>query len=410
MIIKHLYSNKKLWIIILYLAFLILSITLIKLFLFPDSLKETNFLNWDAEHYHWIKNNGYEGFRIAFFPLFPLIWNVLSCGVYGIVVINALIFFLSYYLLIKPLKLDALEVLLYLSIPSCIFYFLPYTESLFFATSTLILFGLNKDKTSLIIVGLFLCTLTRPAFIFFIPAIIFSELYHEKLNYKSLLRISSYIMILLIGLMIVFGIHFYYTGNWFSYFEISKGWGGGVLQLPKLPFTSWAGGLIVRLDGAAMLVGIFSGFLLLAILLKAKFLKNTSIPKEVVFSLSYLGGITLFIIFRGGTLFSLNRFVFAVPFIIVAFNFWIKLNYNFKTKQLLYIFGFIFLFWFLFNSFVHIQTLMKFLLLSLYVMIIFVVKSDKTLVRKIAMVLFIILNVTFQIFFYFRFLNGEWVG
>ncbi|MBL0049567.1 MAG: hypothetical protein IPP32_15890 [Bacteroidetes bacterium] len=406
---KYLFNNKKAWTIILYLAFLCLLLGLIRLFLFPDLLKETNFLNWDAEHYNWIKKNGYAGFRIAFFPLFPIVWYILSCGIYSMALINALVFLISYYLLIKLLNLSTLEIVLYLSIPSFIFFYLPYTESLFFATSTLTIYGVKKEKTILISMGIFLCALTRPSFIFLIPAVIFTEILYEKLNTKSILRILSYIIISLIGLAIVFGIHSYYTGNWFAYFEISKGW-GGVLHFPILPYTSWGGGLIVRLDGASMLFGIFSGILLLSIYFKASFLKNTSIPKEVIFSLIYLCGITLFIMLRGGTLFSLNRFIFACPFIIIAFNFWTKLNYDIKTKELFYIFGSIILFWLLLGSYVHIQTFLKYFLLSIYVSLIFVIKLDNFLVRKLAFFLLITLNITFQIILYVRFLNGNWVG
>jgi len=116
------------------------------------------------------------------------------------------------------------------------------------------------------------------------------------------------------------------------------------------------------------------------------------------------------LIFRGGSLFSLNRFIFATPFIIVAFNFWLKQNYKFNTKQLLYIFGFIFLFWLLFGSYGHIQTLLIFLSLSFYVFLIFAIKFEKNIVSKIASILLILINITFQIIFYVRFLNGGWVG
>lgn len=395
--------------ILLYLLVFLLSVIFSTQLCAPDSLKESNFLNWDAEHYHWIKTNGYEGFRIAFFPLLPFMWKALSFGTYGIVLMNAALFISAFYYLVKMLKMDTVEVLLYLSIPSGIFYFLPYTESLFFFMSTLILVGYNKNKTGLVIAGLLLSSLARPAFIFFLPAIILTELYNQKITFKSIVRIAVFSLTLVVGLAIVFGIHFYYTGNWFSYFEMTKGW-GGILQFPKLPFTSWAGGMILRLDGVALLTGIFSGILLVVIFVKARFLKNIEIPKELVFSLSYLAGITLFILFRGGALFSLNRFVFAVPFIIVAFNFWRKLDIRFNMKQLWLVFGLIFFFWFLFNSFVHIQTILKFLALTCYVILIFAIKSDRMKVRNTSLILFISVNIIFQIIFYLRFLNAGWIG
>ena len=154
-----------------------------------------------------------------------------------------------------------------------------------------------------------------------------------------------------------------------------------------------------------------SGSFLTALILKLKWVKDTVLPKEVIFSLAYLGGITIAVLlFRGGSLFSLNRFVFATPFIIVVLNYWIKQQFNLKIKKLLLIFGLIFIFWFLFGSYVHIQQIIKFGLLSLYATLIFALKSDKEIIRKYSLILLIIINFSFQIIFYIRFLNGDWVG
>jgi hypothetical protein len=190
---------------------------------------------------------------------------------------------------------------------------------------------------------------------------------------------------------------------------MSKGW-GGVFHFLKLPFTSWGGDLIARFDGVSMLFGIFSGLLLFFIFLKTPYSKRHLIAKEVVFSLIYLFGVTVFIILRGGMLFSLNRFIFASPFIIIGVNFWLNQTSFIKGKQLLYIFGFICLFWLLFGSYVHIQTFIKYFLLSIYVVLIFVVKLENKSIRKLALCLLIVLNVIFQLIFYIRFLSGNWVG
>ena len=128
-------------------------------------------------------------------------------------------------------------------------------------------------------------------------------------------------------------IQFLDTGEWFKFFEAQKHW-GNFLQIPRFPLTSWAGGFIVRLDGFAFLIGIILGGFLLGLIFKLKQFRNTIIPSEVIFSLAYLGGITLIVLlFRGGSLFSLNRFIFATPFIIVAFNFWIKSYFCIKKNN-----------------------------------------------------------------------------
>jgi hypothetical protein len=393
----------------LYAVLFMIIIVGLKHFLFKELLNGNNFLNWDAEHYHWIKENGYEGFRIAFFPLFPLIWRVLHVDVFGIVLVNGIIFLVSFFLLVRDLKLSVVEILTYISVPSFIFFFLPYTESIFFLSSAVLLIGLKYDKVPLVCLGLFVATLSRPAFTIFIPALIISELLGGNKN-KLLIRLGIYLAVTLVGMFLVATIQYLDTGEWFKFFGVQKGW-GNELQFPRLPLTSWAGGLIVRLDGVALLIGVIAGGFLAALLLRLRSIREINISKEVIFSLAYLGGITLSVlIFRGGSLFSLNRFVFATPFIIVAFNFWFRQKFNFKPKQLLFIFGLIFLFWLLLGSYTHIQTLARFLLLTFYVSLIFIMKSDKIPVKNLATVLLILLNITFQIIFYIRFLNGGWVG
>lgn len=369
-----------------------------------------HFLNWDADHYNFIKEKGYKDFRLAFFPLFPIIWRFLDVGVYAIILINSLIFFISFYILIKNLEIKGVkEILMYLSIPSFVFFYLPYSESIFFLCSLIIILGLKNNKNYLVYIGLFLSILSRPAFTVFIPALIITQLLNRNKE-KISLTIGFYLLVSILGIISVGIIQFYDSGEWFKFFSEQKNWGNH-LQIPKLPLTSWAGGFIVRTDGFAFLIGVLSVSFLTALILKLKWVKDTVLPNEVIFSLAYLGGITIAVLlFRGGSLFSLNRFVFATPFIIVVLNYWIKQQFNLKIKKLLLIFGLIFIFWFLFGSYVHIQQIIKFGLLSLYATLIFALKSDKEIIRKYSLILLIIINFSFQIIFYIRFLNGDWVG
>ncbi len=63
----------------------------------PAIPNETNLISWDAGYYRDIANTGYDVHdgnlsRLAFFPLFPLVWEIAHVGVWGIVVINILFF------------------------------------------------------------------------------------------------------------------------------------------------------------------------------------------------------------------------------------------------------------------------------------------------------------------------------
>ena len=393
-----------------YILFLSAILVTMQQIWFPDLLKSEHFLNWDAEHYEFIKQNGFESYRVAFFPLFPLIWKFLALGTYGAVLLNSIVFLMSFYLIVRKLKIkNSLEIVLYLTIPSFIFFYLPYSESIFFLCSTAILFGIKDKKYYLIYIGLFFAILARPAFTIFIPALIITEFFSE-FRTKTWLRISIYIGISLVGVLLVTFIQFLDTGEWFKFFEAQKHW-GNFLQIPSLPLTSWAGGFIVRLDGFAFLIGIISGGFLLGLIFKLKQFRNSVIPSEVIFSLAYLGGITLIVLlFRGGSLFSLNRFIFATPFIIVAFNFWLKSDFCITKKQLFSIFGLIFVFWLLFGSYVHIQLMLKYLLVTFYAILIFAMKSEIQFIRKWSLIALIFLGFTFQIMLFVRFLNGNWVA
>jgi hypothetical protein len=393
-----------------YILFLSAILVTMQQIWFPDLLKSEHFLNWDAEHYEFIKQNGFESYRVAFFPLFPLIWKFLALGTYGAVLLNSIVFLMSFYLIVRKLKIkNSLEIVLYLTIPSFIFFYLPYSESIFFLCSTAILFGIKDKKYYLIYIGLFFAILARPAFTVFIPALIITEFFSE-FRTKTWLRISIYIGISLVGVLLVTFIQFLDTGEWFKFFEAQKHW-GNFLQIPSLPLTSWAGGFIVRLDGFAFLIGIISGGFLLGLIFKLKQFRNSVIPSEVIFSLAYLGGITLIVLlFRGGSLFSLNRFIFATPFIIVAFNFWIKSDFCITKKQLFSIFGLIFIFWLLFGSYVHIQLMLKYLLVTFYAILIFAMKSEIQFIRKWSLIALIFLGFTFQVVLFIRFLNGNWVA
>lgn len=374
-----------------------------------DLFSESSFLNWDAEHYHWIRNKGYEGFRVAFFPLFPFIWKLIPVGAIGVSVLNGCVFLVSFYFLIRQLGSSWKEVIVYLSIPGCIFFFLPYSEALFFFCSTFILIGLRKNKMKWVYIGLLFATISRPAFTIFIPALLLVEMLSGDRK-GSLQRIGMYLLSTALGIILVGLFQFMDTGEWFTFFSVQSGW-GNALRLPEFPLTSWAGGFIVRLDGAAFLIGGIAGLVLLANLLKVGKVGKVKLPRELVFSLAYLGGITLSVLlFRGGSLFSLNRFIFATPFILIALHFWLNSTVEIRMKQLWMAFVVIFLFWFFFASYVHIQVLAKFLFLSFYLWLILLVKSDKKWLREPAFFVLILLNIVFQVILFYRFMNNEWVG
>ncbi len=377
----------------------------------PEELwNTTNLIQWDAHHYQYIAAHGYKDFRVAFFPLFPFVWRWSFLGPMGISILNAVLFLAAFYWLMRGIKATPLETLLYLSIPSFIFFYLPYTETLFFISSCLLLYGLRNERTSLVMTGLLLCTLVRPVFMILLPAVIITELVSKKPVGRMLKRVGGYVLATFAGVLLVAWIQYLDTGRWFEFIGIQKNW-GNELQLPTFPLTSWAGGFIVRLDGLALLSALIAGIVLLVYLADRFAQRKMSMPGEVVCSLAYLGGMALLSFFvKGGSLASLNRYVFAVPFFIVALHYYLQWDRRFSHKHVLIFFLAVFVYWFLFRSFVHIATLLLFTAVTFYACLFVIMKSQRPKLAKYGTILVIAINVIFQGLFFVRYLTGEWVG
>ncbi len=407
-------NRREIKIIGIYIIGFLLLLFILKSIFFPNLFSQDHFLNWDAEHYNSIRKEGYQGFLVAFFPLFPAIWKITNLSVYGIVILNTVLYLISVYYLFLKLKLTSLELILYLSIPSAVFYYLPYSESVFFLSSTILILGIKKDNLFQVLISLFFCTLSRPSFTVLLPSLIIVEICFYKDFKQFFSRLISYFSACLIGVLVVALFQFEDTGKWFEFFTVQQGW-GNELQLPKLPLTSWGGNMIVRFDGVAFIFGLISGLFLLLYLFKNNVFKNKVLPREIVLSLSYLGGITLMVlIFRGGSLFSLNRFVFAAPFIFIVVNYYFNRQFYFSKKQIWIIFIGLILFWFLFGSYVHIQAFLKYFLVSIYLLLFFLIKIESSIWSRFYLIFFIIINFIFQFYFFIHFLmskgSGGWVG
>jgi len=374
-------------------------------------LFQGNLLHWDAIHYFNISKDGYnEEYLTAFFPLFPLVWKMFSFSALAVSVFNAIVFSISIATITYHYKINFKEHLLLLSIPSLFFMFIPYTEALFFLFGTIVIIGLNKNSILLIALGLFFSSIVRPTAYVFIPAILIME-YITKISIRDFLKRSLiFSFIIFLGLFTTVLIQYLSTNKWFVFFEAQKGW-GNILMIPKLPLTSWAGGAITMLDGTALLVGVVSFYMICKIFISYYQEKQaTKVSKTFLFSLLYLVGVALIVLlFRGGSLFSLNRFIYASPYFILCFYYWIHIG-RFKIHNTYVLFIGISLYWLLFASYVHIQTLGKFELLTLYLLLPFLLIVENNKWKSNSYYYFISLNILLQVYFMYRFLEGNWVG
>jgi len=376
-----------------------------------DSCMDTDgLLNWDAKHYAFIAKQGYSSdFRTAFFPLFPKLWGVLGLSAIGISIFNGLVYLISFFWLSIVFRIPYQRLWLYLGLPTAFFFYLPYTEALFFLTGSLVLIGMNKGKESLVLLGLFLSVLCRPAFTVFIPALFIIEyLDHRPWNIKRLL---IRLLVIFLGLLSVSCIQWMDNGEWFTFFSAQEGWGNS-LRLPEFPLSSWGGGPIVKLDGTAMLCAFLSGCGILYLVFIPKSYEAWRCDPATRFSLCYLAGIGLLVLlFRGGLMFSLSRFVFASPFIILAVEAVIAHRREFNWKRIGSSFLVFSLFFLLIGSFVHLRQLLMFsgiaAYMSLWVMLSMVHKRG---VRNALYAALTVIQTILFCYYGYRFLIGDWVA
>lgn len=364
-----------------------------------------NFLNWDALHYDTIRRNGYHTGMVAFFPLFPFTWGILGFSAAGMALLNGSIYVTAFAWLASEFKIPKRNLVLLCSIPSLLFMFLPYSESFFFTASCLLLVGLQKKNTGLALAGILLAGLSRPVATIFIPAILVMDRYYQR-EQESSRKTFSLVAAAVGGFLLVMAVQWFQTGTWFTFFQVQKDW-NNYLRIPVLPFNSWAGGLIVRLDAMALFFCMLSTAIL--IFWFAKKQQGKTEP-AVVFSVAYLAILGLVMLAtRGGIFNSLNRYTFATPFFIIAFN--SLLNYKlWSPKNLLWLFLISSSFWLLFASYVHIQTLLKFELLTIFLCLAACLQSNIKWLQNISFWIILIVNIFFMEYFFHRFLSGNWVG
>jgi hypothetical protein len=345
---------------------------------------------------------------MCFFSSIPILLEFIMYFCYRYFYYNFIIYVFSASAIAFAYKMEWKRQLFFISIPSLIFMFVPYTESIFYAIGTILLLGLKKNKLPIILVGLFLESLVRPTTFVFVPAIIVSYLLTENNLKKGIIKSISPILILIIGLFITMTIHFYFTDKWFVFFDAQKLW-KNYLHFPSLPLRSWGGDGCTRFDGSAMLVSIFCGAYIINLFLE-KLNKQLVASKDLIFSLFYLFATTiLIIIYRDGNLYSLNRFIYCTPFIVVTLNYYFE-HYTFKRKHVLFIIVISEIFWLFFNSYNHIHNLLLFSIVTIYFVILLFCKHPNKIISSISILSLILINGFGLVKLFYRYLNNGWVG
>ena len=388
-------------------------------------------IKWDVGWFDSIRNSGYlfsnnSQSNVASFPLFPYLWKITGFTLIGISILNYLFFLTGIIIICNTFHLKQYELLLMLSLPSAFFFYIPYSESLFFLFGSVLLSGYVKKNSYMIMIGLFLCSLTRAVSLTFIPAIFLVEIFSNDINKHGLIKTLKfsllYFSIVVIGIALVAFIQFKQTGIWFAFSKAQVFWAHH-FQIPEFPLTTWDNWRLIWLDGTAFWVCILA-----LIILIIKFVKQIISAKNEVkysnkaylFSLVYLSFFVFYSLFYcgkdpngGTTLICLNRYIFATPFFIIFFIDFIQSDNFSKIKY----WGFLIfniLFWFLFglykpfNGWSMVSTLIYFLIISAYLQVVLMFNS-KNFIEKWWLGIYC-LNLFLQIYLFNVFLNNIWVG
>ncbi len=327
-----------------------------------ESINPSNIYKWDAKLYKSIRDSSYQESdkhykeRLAFYPLYPLIWKLSFIDSPLIFLFNYILFAAGLLLLFKVLAPDGklIVLLVGLIVPSAVIYYLPYAESLFLLTLSLAVWGLFQKKYWLFFIGAFGFAMTRPAVLIFIFALIAADVCywyaHRNIRYllkEAALKTAPFIS----GFLTVVFIQYTYSGSLSAYFDAQVIWPTETGFMNKI--VDWS------IEGFGM--SVFSLFffaipcLIYSIQWGLKQLRSTdqTIPpslfsgnetwiKEYIFKASVLftaGNLIYTFLTSGNSMNGFYRYTLAVPcFYIILFLAPEKLKLI-SLKRTLIIFG-----------------------------------------------------------------------
>jgi hypothetical protein len=367
-------------------------------------------VRWDAAHYEWIAAHGYVSFRQAFFPLFPLLWKFTSLDATGVSILNGLLYLACIVTLAWYLGSSLRSILIWMALPSAIFFFVPYSEAIFFAGALSVILSIRKKVRTGVAAGLLICTLSRPAFTTLLPSVILVSLITSSKRLEFFKDTLVYILISAFGVFLVSLIQHHFTDDWWGFYSSQQIWGNR-LQWPTFPLRSWGGQPVTSLDAVAFLAGLLSLAYLGRILWFSYRSTSFKVQPEVLLSSGCIASISILtLFFRGGELFSLNRFVFATPFALVLIDHALKISKAVPWRRYIHLFALLLAYFLIFGAYVHIQTFLKFVGLSIYLLIFMVILTDQRQSRTWMFWGWLVIAFAIQSYFALSFLNNGWVA
>jgi hypothetical protein len=308
-----------------------------------EHITGSNTNRWDATLFRAVRDSSYSGSdkhnkeRLAFFPLYPLVWKLSFIDSPLIFIFNYLLFAAGLLLLFNLLCASNKPIILIIALaaPFAVIFYLPYAESLFLLTFAISVWGLFQKKYWLFFVGAFGFAMTRPAVLIFIFALIAADIcyWYAHRNFRYLfkemaLKTAPFIL----GFFTVVMIQFSYSGSFSAYFDSLAIWPSETGFLNKI--VDWS------IEGFGMSVFSIFFFAIPCLIYSMQWglqqLKSTdkTLPpslfrgdaswiKEYLFKASVLftaGNIVYTFLTSGNSLNGFYRYTMAVPcFYIILF-------------------------------------------------------------------------------------------
>ncbi len=394
----------------------------------PKFPSNENLLNWDAAWYSSIKEDGYSftpnaQSNTGFFPLFPMLWKVLHLSAIGISVLNAILFAIGSSLMAIALNKTWKEMLVIVCLPSLFFFYIPYSEALFYLMGAMVLLGLHKNLMWLFYIALFLSCMVRPVLFFFIPAIIVVFLLKRNSGFgwvKLLISVS------IIGAATA--LSFFIVGSssndFFAYTKSQIGNWDHSFSLPGFPLTTWRGYRMLWLDGLALFILGLIGLVIVKLLKfeAANIKRGTSYlnPAEIFASIGLIMSLFYVVFFHleedGRTsLMSLNRYVFCSPLLhFLILSYFGKMSLSKKGMIIPISAGIlsIVLLGFPYTHVVGLEYSKSLLFLGgcLIMWLGYYVVTLKHKNQMIYSLIFYAFNIALQLYLFQSFLKGNWIG
>ncbi len=392
-----------------------------------ESITKDKLIRWDAVHFLFIRDNHYDQNKVgdyifAFFPLFPFVWELSGLSTVGICLFNFLLFVASLILLFEALGISLktkeifLKYIVLISLPGTVVFFLPYAESVFFFTISVAFYGAMKNRYLFYFAGMMLCSMARPAAVIIGMAIISKDIFMfitTKEYYSLPKKIFMNVLPVIVGTVLIGAVQYYYNpAHFFNFIHVHKYW-EHTLQLPR-NLRDWSQeGFSMNVALVFILIPMLIFFLAKNIFVKRE---TQNIQDDLFnFSVFYIVGSAFFILlFQGGNLHGLFRYVVCTPFFfvfcILSFERFNKLISN--EKLALFIFTFLpALFTYSVASYLSAWEFysMGFFLVFLNFIFLFYMQPFEKLFSKIFFALVLVFNIVWNVYMLNCYLNDGWI-